>query len=73
MSSSCQSVNHYALTLNNLRDDSDRMFVQAEYKNHLTDTQLTDDACCDNRDVSAHCADVASCCGADALDLKPAS
>ncbi len=66
-------ANHYALTLNNWRDDSDRMFVWEEYKNHLTGRQLTDDACCDNRDVSAHCADVASCSGADALHLKPAS
>ena len=66
-------ANHFALTLNNLPDDGDRMFVQEECKKHLTVRELTDDACCDNCDVNADCADVASCCGANALFIKPAS
>ncbi len=45
---------HYALNLNNLRDNSDKMFFWDECKNNLTGRQLTDDACCDNVDLSAH-------------------
>jgi len=56
------SANCYALSLNDVRDSSDRMFVQEEYVNlqHLTGRQFTYDACCDDRGVNAHCADFSS-------------
>ncbi len=47
-------ANHYAWTLTNLRDDNDRLFLWEECRNNLTGRQATDDACCDNVDLSAH-------------------
>ncbi len=56
------SAKCYALSLNDVHDNSDRMIVQEEYVNlqHLTGRQSTHDACCDDRGVNAHCADFSS-------------
>ena len=48
----------YALSQNEVRDNSDRMFIQEEFANiqHLTDKQFTYDACCDDFEINSHCA-----------------
>ena len=45
------------LSLSDVRDNSDRMFVQEEYVaiQHLTGKQFTYDACCDDSAVNSHC------------------
>jgi len=52
------SVQIYAMTQTEVRDNSDRMFVQEEFAaiQHLTGKQFTYDACCDDRGVDSHCA-----------------
>ena len=46
------------MTRTEVRDKSDRMFVQEEIGaiQHLNGNQFTYDACCDDRGVNSHCA-----------------
>ena len=48
----------YALSQNEVRDNSDRMFIQEEFANiqHMIDKQFTYDACCDDSGINLHCA-----------------
>jgi len=43
----------YAMPQSEVRDNSDRMFVQEEFAaiQHLTGTQCSYDACCDDHDL----------------------
>ena len=45
-------------SLHEVRDNSDRMFVQEEYITiqHVTGEQCTCDACCENSGKKTHCA-----------------
>ena len=47
------SVQMYAMPQSEVRDNSDRMFVQEEFAaiQHLTGTQCSYDACCDGHDL----------------------
>ena len=48
----------YALSQNEVRDNSDRMFIQEDFANiqHLTDKEFTYDACYDDSQTNLHCA-----------------
>lgn len=48
----------FALSQNERRDNTDRMFIQEEFANtqHLTDSQFTYDACSDDSQTNSHCA-----------------